>query len=269
MIIKESAPSYHTRKAVLFSLSHVFDLPSDCLSVRHVWDAETNAVAITGATNAEPIQITAPSHPITDGQTVLVSQVEGNTAANGTWYASYIDADNITLQGSVGNGDFTTSKTSYLYDSSGTLLVDGAGAAITYDHGGYLIGWRQNLTKITRKAPGNSTLSDRYGWYPQNKKLVVDWLDFSNDIIIEYSYRPTAVTDIPEEYHDGIIAYGVVRLMRMPGGKDPSFSDKRKVLDEQASVLQEIKANIRSFMQPATEAEPIEDDISWDSYWEY
>lgn len=243
MIIKESAPSYHTKKAVLTSDSHVFTLPSDCLSIRNVWDSATTATAITDATNADPIQITAGTHGISDSDSVLVSGVLGNTAANGIWVNTNVDDDNMTLDGSEGNAEYTS--------------------------GGYVIKLLQNATKINRKASGNASLTDRYSWYPQNNKLIVDWLDISNDLIIEYSYRPTAVTDIPEEYHDGIIAYGVVRLMRMPGGKDPSFSDKRKVLDEQASVLQEIKENIRSFMQPATEAEPIEDDINWDSYWEY
>lgn len=242
MLIKESAPSYHTRKAVLVSDSHVFTLPSDCLSVRNVWDSGTTATAITGATNEDPIQITAGTHGLSDGDTVLVSGVVGNTAANGIWVSGAVDDDNVTLTGSEGNA--------------------------AYESGGYVIKLLQNATKISRKSSGNASLTDRYSWYPQNNKLVVDWLDISNDLIIEYSYRPTEITDIPAEYHDGVIAYGVVRLMKMPNGKDPSFSDKRKVLDEQASVLKEIKDNIRAFMQTATEAEPIEDDINWDSYWD-
>jgi hypothetical protein len=241
-IIKEAAPSYHTRKAVLSSNSHVFNSPSDCMSVRNIWDANGNATAITQATNSDPIQVTAASHGLSDGDVVIVSGVLGNTAANGIWATGSVDDDNVTLTGSEGNGDWTS--------------------------GGYIIKVDRDLTRITRVAPGNATLTNRYGWYPQRNKIVVDYLDMENDIIIEYGYRPTEVTDIPEEYHDGLISYGVIRLMRMPEPKSPAFSDKRKVLDEQSMVLNEIKENIKAFMQPATESEPIEDEINWNSLWE-
>ena len=158
MLIKESAPSYHTRKAVLVSDSHVFTLPSDCLSIRNVWDSGTTATAITDATNASPIQITAGTHGLSDGDTVLVSGVVGNTAANGIWASGAVDDDNVTLTGSVGNA--------------------------AYESGGYVIKLLQSATKITRKSPGNASLTDRYSWCPQNQKLVVDWLDISNDLII-------------------------------------------------------------------------------------
>ena len=64
---------------------------------------------ITGATNAAPIVITSASHGLTTGDTVRVSGQKGNTAANGTWTVRVISTDTFALEGSAGNGDWTTS----------------------------------------------------------------------------------------------------------------------------------------------------------------
>lgn len=65
-------------------------------------------VAITAATNATPIQITATSHGFRSGQKVVIAGVGGNTAANGTWTVTQIDSNTFTLNGSVGNGAYTS-----------------------------------------------------------------------------------------------------------------------------------------------------------------
>lgn len=56
--------------------------------------------AITGATNATPIVVTSTSHGITAGQKqyVLIAGVGGNTAANGYFEATGIDANTFSLQ---------------------------------------------------------------------------------------------------------------------------------------------------------------------------
>jgi len=63
---------------------------------------------ITGATNATPIVVTATAHPFATGDTVTVSGVGGNTAANGTWIITNIDANSFRLDGSTGNGTYTS-----------------------------------------------------------------------------------------------------------------------------------------------------------------
>jgi hypothetical protein len=65
-------------------------------------------VAITGATNATPIQITATSHGYKTGQKTTIAGVLGNTAANGNWTVTAVDPNNFTLNGSVGNGAYTS-----------------------------------------------------------------------------------------------------------------------------------------------------------------
>lgn len=63
---------------------------------------------ITGATNASPIVITSVGHGLQTGTRVTISGVLGNTAANGTWTITRIDADTFSLIGSTGNGAYTS-----------------------------------------------------------------------------------------------------------------------------------------------------------------
>jgi Tfp pilus tip-associated adhesin PilY1 len=65
-------------------------------------------VSITDATNASPIVITATGHGFATGEMVVVTDVSGNTAANGTWTITDIDGDSFSLDGSAGNGAYTS-----------------------------------------------------------------------------------------------------------------------------------------------------------------
>lgn len=62
---------------------------------------------ITGATNASPIVLTAVGHGITvTGSMARVDAVTGNTAANGIWPVTVVDANHVSLDGSTGNGAY-------------------------------------------------------------------------------------------------------------------------------------------------------------------
>lgn len=63
---------------------------------------------ITGATNAAPIVITSASHGLNTGTSVTISGVAGNTAANGTFICTRIDANTFSLQSSTGNAPYTS-----------------------------------------------------------------------------------------------------------------------------------------------------------------
>lgn len=76
-------------------------------------------VAITAASNATPIQITAANHGYKNGQKTTISGVLGNSAANGTWTVTVVDSNNFTLNGSVGSGAYTS-----------------GGVAVNQDYGG-------------------------------------------------------------------------------------------------------------------------------------
>ena len=59
---------------------------------------------VRAATNAGPIVITSPNHGLTSGQRVRVSNVNGNTAANGVFKITVVNADTFRLDGTTGNG---------------------------------------------------------------------------------------------------------------------------------------------------------------------
>jgi hypothetical protein len=66
---------------------------------------------ITNATNASPIVITEANHGLTTGTEITVTGVGGNTAANGTWVITVVDANTYQLNSSTGNGAYTSGGT--------------------------------------------------------------------------------------------------------------------------------------------------------------
>lgn len=70
-------------------------------------------LAITGASNASPIVITAASHGLETGDMVTVASVGGNTAANGDWEVRVLTVNTFELKGSTGNGAYTTGGALY------------------------------------------------------------------------------------------------------------------------------------------------------------
>lgn len=241
-IIKEVDPSFFLKRAVLQSSYHVFNKPSDCLSIQNVWDTKTNATAITDATNASPVVVTSASHGLSSGDKVLVSGVTGNTAANGMWELSAADTDTATLYGSTGNA--------------------------AYVSGGYIIELSQEWELCHRINPEEQGNSHRYKWYPLGSQIVLDYLDQSYDIVVDYIYRPSSVTDIPSEYHDGIVAYGVMQLIQIPGPKDPSYADKMGQLEYYRMMWGETAKSIRESLQASNEIVTPRDHFHWDSLWE-
>lgn len=67
--------------------------------------------SITGATNASPIVITSNGHGLVTGQRVTISGVGGNTAANGTFVVTVLTSNTFSLDGSTGNGTYTSGGT--------------------------------------------------------------------------------------------------------------------------------------------------------------
>ena len=70
------------------------------------------AIPITGASNASPITITTASpNALVNGAQVGISGVEGNTSANGTFIITAVSPTSFTLNGSTGNGNWTSGGT--------------------------------------------------------------------------------------------------------------------------------------------------------------
>lgn len=69
----------------------------------------TTPLTVTAATNASPIAITSSaSHGMSTGDKVAILKVLGNTATNGTWTITVTDSTHFTLNGSTGNGAYTS-----------------------------------------------------------------------------------------------------------------------------------------------------------------
>lgn len=97
---------------------------------------------ITAASNASPIVITCTGHGLTTGTQVTISGVGGNTAANGTFVVTRVDASTFSLQGSTGNAPYTSGGSwhvSGLYAVSiQALLANGYAQGVTYT---VLVSW--------------------------------------------------------------------------------------------------------------------------------
>lgn len=99
-------------------LRAIENVGTEVLATQWLYRSQTFApvpaqTAITAATNASPIQITAAGHGLVTGQLIGIQGVQGNTAANGQWVVTFVDANNFTLNGSTGNGAWTSGGTVY------------------------------------------------------------------------------------------------------------------------------------------------------------
>ena len=67
---------------------------------------------VSGATNASPIVLTLNGpHGLSTGNTVTVAGAVGNTAANGTFVVTAVSPNQIALNGTTGNGTWTSGGT--------------------------------------------------------------------------------------------------------------------------------------------------------------
>lgn len=109
--------------------------------------ADAGIKAITGATNATPIVVTATSHGFANGDLVFIDGVGGNLAANGLWKIANQAANTFELQ----RPDGTNAVGSGAYTSGGYAVCIGpSGAGDNWDDfDGALVGTAQTLTSPT------------------------------------------------------------------------------------------------------------------------
>lgn len=94
------------------------------------------AKAITGATNATPIVVTSNAHGYENGDTVFITGVGGNTAANGYRIVQNVTANTYeltTLAGVnvAGNGAYTSGGTATRYFGGGRFQTLAVGESFT------------------------------------------------------------------------------------------------------------------------------------------
>jgi hypothetical protein len=86
------------------------------------------SLTVDGATNASPIVVTTTTaHGLQTGMRVTISDVGGNTAANGTFVITKVSDTTFSLNGSTGDGAYTSGGTAvrtgiYAKEIAGTDL---------------------------------------------------------------------------------------------------------------------------------------------------
>ena len=98
--------------------------------------------AIVDSTNASPINVQVTGHGFASGDRVTINGHLVNTAANGTWLVTKVNANNFTLDGSTGNG------------------VGGAtGCAADYIKPIYVIDYRHLMISIATDGGGDAAMT--------------------------------------------------------------------------------------------------------------
>ena len=118
---------------------------------------------IRGATSPlapNPIEITSPKHGLTTGQRVRISNVSGNTAANGIQKVTVIDADRFSLDATTGNGVYDT--TAGFGTWTGNVITDAANSSsllITSLGHGLQTGEEIRVTGVIGNSTANGTFT--------------------------------------------------------------------------------------------------------------
>ncbi len=111
--LTSTAPGLAVGDRIYFDRMHgLADIYGKC-EVTEVPNANSftakQCIDISGATNASPIVVTSIlDHELAVGDSVTISGVLGNTAANGTFTISEVTRTTFTLQGSTGNAEYTS-----------------------------------------------------------------------------------------------------------------------------------------------------------------
>ena len=82
------------------------DVPSYNVAHTVVTEVAGKITSTTGD-GISPISVTSNDHGLSTGDQIYINDVEGNTAANGTFIVTNIEANVFTLDGSTGNGAYT------------------------------------------------------------------------------------------------------------------------------------------------------------------
>jgi len=111
--VKTAVDALETDVADLQTEASNVILPDGSKDFTNLQSYKTNS--INNATNATPIVITATAHNYLTGDKVYISEVEGNTAANGLWTITRVTDNTFSLNTSSGNGAYTTGGTAIIY----------------------------------------------------------------------------------------------------------------------------------------------------------
>ena len=204
LILYGQAPEYFTKRVSVASTEGniIFNFPTGLKSIRRIWDMDTNAGTITGTSaSGTLVNVLQVAHGFATGDTVTIHDIVGTTEANGTWIITKVDVDNYTLDESVYANAWVSGGTAFKEEEDFDVI---------------------DRIPDTEATGANE---DPYKYYLRGTKIIIDDLDFENDIILLYRYIASTLAEIPAEFHFGLVSYGVITLMELPNDTDPKFRD--------------------------------------------
>ena len=122
-----------------------------------VIDGDSN---ITGATNIASglISIQSKVHGLVTGNEITITEVKGNTAANGSWTVTKVDNDNFTLNSSTGNAAYTSGGNwTRRHDITGAANLASGLINITSPAHGLVTGDEITITGVGGNTAANGT----------------------------------------------------------------------------------------------------------------
>ena len=126
--------------------STIFTRPADTTAYAALDVVGVN-LTVSGATNASPIVITtSAAHGLATDDVVTLASVGGNTAANGTFKITKLSSTTFSLNGSTGNGAYTSGGTVAQWLRFPNAARPGGG--------GIIRGWKltTNSTNVTNSS---------------------------------------------------------------------------------------------------------------------
>jgi hypothetical protein len=240
--IKTRDPSFYNTRVSIASTTHVFSMPSDCLSILRVWDLGGTAGTVTAVADdgSGGIQVTITDHGFVDDDIVFGHSVEGCTEANGSWKITEVDDDNFTLNGST----FTN----------------------TYTSGGKFYEEPRDPDPITKINLSEATNNDETKWYPRGSYIVVDDPNFTNDILVDYVKNPSAITDVPDNYHEGLVSLPVLMHIKIPAPEHKQYDDLVSSKNFHQEMWKLVKNDIDQTYKQSSEPDHIPEEMDWDAY---
>ena len=101
----------HRVQSISYAFSYNSVRNTEIGSTEYIKHRTFNSATITNASDEMPIVIASADHGLKTGDEVSVSDVSGNTAANGTFTITKVDDDNFSLNGSKGNSAYISGGT--------------------------------------------------------------------------------------------------------------------------------------------------------------
>lgn len=155
---------------------------------------DTEIGTVEGATNASPIVVTITAHGYATGDQATIQNVLGNTAANGNWTITVLTDDTFSLDGSTGNGAYTSggtctprrigSKCSLIAVWGGRIVLSGLGTDpnnIFMSAVGDPFDWDYSpeVQTVQQAVAGNVTSG-----YGKNIDIVTALIPYTDDILL-------------------------------------------------------------------------------------